>query len=64
MSFLVYFKIDFVLTIKYVLYLLALSELEIKNKGRHCHSSISIYKMYKKKFVKRTIVNLEMRKMK
>ena len=45
MSFLVYFKIDFVLTIKYTLYLLALSELEIKNKVRHCHSSVSIYKM-------------------
>ena len=41
-----------------------ISELEIKNKVRHCHSSVSIYKMYKKKFVKRTIVNLEMRKMK
>ena len=59
------FEVDFVLNIEDNLCLFALSWIEIKHKNKHWegeNSSIFIHKMFKETFIKRDIVNLQMRK--
>ena len=59
------FWVEFLLKAKYHLCLFTISWFEIESKTRHYqgeNSSIFIYKTYKENFIKRKIVNLQMRK--
>ena len=59
------FSVDFVLKIKYNLCLFSPFWLQINHKTRHCkgeNSSIRIHKMYKEKFLKKKILNFQIRK--